>query len=140
MRKNSIGGILMSLDGLGTTVKNALLASGWSMSFGLAVGSAAGYLATALKISKVINFVNLGIPVAVGMGIQGLLTAFVKGDSKFGLFIHHIAIPIVSALGMIYSLSYVSMSVYTVVAVASGAFVLGNLLQAPKKVEKPAQA
>lgn len=110
-------------------------------SYGLAAGSAAGYLATALKVSKALTFVNLGIAFAVGWGSYNLLRylltriKYFNEDNIISKIAQNVALPALAALGAIFSVRYASLTVYTIAAVAAGAYVLGTWLT-PKVVIK----
>ncbi len=127
------------LEGVGVHIRNTLFHSAWGASYGLVVGSAAGflcrYLPTVLKISKAFTFVNVGLGLAAGQGAYWLLGhAFAKIDIIQKTpwareTVQHVALPILSVLAGITAASCASMAVYTIVAVAVGAFLLGNWLQ-----------
>lgn len=117
-------------------------------SYGLAAGSAAGYLATALKVSKALTFVNLGIAFAAGWGSLLLLKYLINRIDNFNEFYlanqnsvamkiaHNVALPALAALGAIFSVRYASLTVYTIAAVFAGAYVLGTWL-VPKVAVRP---
>ena len=119
------------MDHVKATVSSGLIGA----SYGLAAGSAAGYIATALKITKTINFMNLGLAVAVGLGTNAIIQyVFRQSESiqKATLLrdlIHQFAIHVISILAAIYVTSYASLTVYTFAAVAAGVFLLFNWLQ-----------
>jgi hypothetical protein len=123
-------------------VRDTLLNCGWGVSYGLAVGSAAGFLATALKVSKAISFINLGIAFAAGLGAYWLLKhaigqlKFVQETAWLRELVNHIVLPTLSVLAAIYATNYASLGIYTIVAVGAGAFLLGNWLQ-PTSLPRP---
>lgn len=133
------------LGNVGEQIKQALYNCAWGASYGLAVGSAAGYLATAMKITKSINFVNLGLSFATGLGTYWLLLhafskiGFIQDTPWIRELVNHVALPILAVLAAIYVTRYASLTVYTIAAVAAGAFILGNWLQpSPKGVQAKA--
>lgn len=130
------------LGNVGHHIKMAAHSLVEGASYGLAAGSATGYLATALKISRALTFVNLGISFAVGWGSYILLTYLIRRidyfnqDNVISKIAHNVALPALSALGAIFAVRYASLTVYTIAAVFAGAYVLGTWL-APKVVIKP---
>lgn len=127
--------------------KATLFAGVMCSSYGLIVGSAAGYIGTALKISKTFNFMNLGLATAAGFATHALLhyvfsqidciqtTAWLKA------LVHAVAIPVISMLTAMYVMNtYASMTIYTLAVVAAGAFILANMLHPNPHLQLPAKA
>lgn len=124
------------MDGL-REVANTFRNAARGAFFGMAVGSAAGYLATVLKITKTITFVNLGLSFAAGQGAYWFLDyAFKQVDAiqERGWLrdiVHNLVLPILCVLAGVYvGVTHASLFAYSITAFGLGALFLGIILQA----------
>lgn len=133
--------------GFGEHVKSTLFSGVMWASYGLVVGSAAGYIGTALKVSKTFNFMNLGLATAAGFATNALLQYVfsqidcIQTTAWLKALVHAIAIPVISMLTAMYVMNtYASMTVYTLAVVAAGTFILANMLHPNPQMQKPLHA